>query len=125
MKILIFEPYKYPRKADIPHTLRCMQETVGGDIQAIYPWDDPLALVCDDEALLKDSEFNRFIYPNVFIFGTFFLCGIGEEDFTDLSDKLMEKYAEMLRRPQILVQTPDGITAMQVDAVIEVPDQNA
>ena len=124
MNILLFEPYKRPRKTEIPHTLRSMQKIVGGDIQAIYPWDDPVALICDEEGLLNDSEFNRFIHPNIFIFGTFFLCGIGEEDFTDLPDDMMEKYAEILRRPQILVQTPDGITAMQVDAVIEVHDDD-
>lgn len=47
MNILLFEPYKRPRMTEIPHTLRSMQETVGGDIQAIYPWDDPVALVCN------------------------------------------------------------------------------
>lgn len=122
MKILLFEPYKRPRKTEIPHTLRSMQETVGGDIQAIYPWDDPVALICDDDGLLKDSEFNRFIHPNVFIFGNFFLCGVGEEDFTDLPDDLAEKYEAMLRDPQILIKTPEGITAMRVDVVIEVHD---
>ncbi len=37
MKILIVEPGRYPCAADIPHTLRAMQEVVGGYIQAIYP----------------------------------------------------------------------------------------
>lgn len=124
MKILLFEPYKRPRKTEIPHTLRSMQETVGGDIQAIYPWDDPVALICDDDGLLKDLEFNRFIHPNVFIFGNFFLCGVGEEDFTDLPDDLAEKYEAMLRDPQILIKTPEGITAMRVDVVIEVHDDD-
>jgi len=32
MQILLFEPYKRPRKADISHTLRSIQETVCGDI---------------------------------------------------------------------------------------------
>lgn len=120
MKILLFEPYKRPRKVEIPHTLRSMQETVGGDIQAIYPWDDPVALVCDDEGLLKDSEFNRYIHPNILIFGTFFLCGIGEEDFTDLPADMMEKYEALLHDLQILVKTPEGITVKWVDAVVEV-----
>jgi len=120
MKILLFEPYKRPRKVEIPHTLRSMQETVGGDIQAIYPWDDPVALVCDDEGLLKDSEFNRYIHPNIFIFGIFFLCGIGEEDFTDLPADMMEKYEALLHDLQILVKTPEGITVKWVDAVVEV-----
>ncbi|MGN1370365.1 MAG: DUF3846 domain-containing protein, partial [Aristaeellaceae bacterium] len=36
MKILIVEPMKHPRVADIPHTLEAMQQTVGGYIQAVY-----------------------------------------------------------------------------------------
>ena len=99
MKILIVEPGKPPRKADIPHTLHTMQQTVGGYIQAIYPWDDPVALVCDEEGLLKRTEFNRIVAPDVAIFGTFFLCGLGEEDFDDLSDDLMEKYSSLLQEP--------------------------
>ena len=85
-----------------------MQETVGGYIQAIYPWDDPVALVCDEEGMLKQAEFNRIVAPEVAIFGTFFLCGLGEEDFDDLPDDLMEKYAALLRAPQVLICTDKG-----------------
>lgn len=45
MKVLIVEPGKRPIKADIDHTLHNLQQVVGGYIQAIYPWDDPVALV--------------------------------------------------------------------------------
>ena len=74
MKVLIVEPGKRPIKADIDHTLHNLQQVVGGYIQAIYPWDDPVALVCDEEGLLKQREFNRYIDPEVVIFGTFFIC---------------------------------------------------
>lgn len=124
MKILLFEPYRRPRMTEIPNTLRSMQETVGGDVQDIYPWDDPVALVCDDEGLINDSEFNRYIHPDIFIFGNFFLCGVGEEGFTDLPKDLAEKYEGMLRDPQILIKTQEGITAMRVDVVIEVHDDD-
>ena len=52
MRILIVEPGKRPRAADIPHTLKAMQNVVGGLISTVYPWADPVALVCDDEGLL-------------------------------------------------------------------------
>ena len=102
MKILIVEPGKHPCAAEIPHTLEQMQKTVGGYIQAVFPWDDPVALVCDEEGLLKQLEFNRVVAPEVAIFGTFFLCGLGEEDFSDLPDELMEKYSKLLHEPQYL-----------------------
>lgn len=124
MKILIVDPGKHPRPADIPHSLENMQKTVGGYIQAIYPWDDPVALICDEEGILKESEFNRLIVPETAIFGTFFICGLGEEDFADLSENLMDKYSARLRDPQILIKTPKGFAAMHVDAMIETHDDN-
>ena len=75
MRILIVEPGKRSRAADIPHTLKAMQGVVGGLIAAIYPWDDPVALVCDDEGLLKGYELNRQVSRDVIIAGTFFICG--------------------------------------------------
>lgn len=123
MKILIVEPGKHPRPADIPRSLENMQKTVGGYIQAIYPWDDPVALVCDEEGLLKQLEFNRYVSPEVVIFGTFFICGLGEEDFADLLDDLLDKYEAMFRRPEIMIATPMGCSIMPVDAVVEIHEE--
>ena len=44
MRILIVEPGKHPRVAEIENTLEKLQETVGGYIQAVYPWEDNIAL---------------------------------------------------------------------------------
>lgn len=119
MKILIVEPGQLPRRAQIPHTLKSMQETVGGYIQAIYPWDDPVAVVCDEEALLKQLEFNRLIAPEVAIFGPFFICGLGEEDFTDLPDVMTAKYEQLLHDPEILIRTPKGCAAVRLTEKVD------
>ena len=47
MKILVVEPMKTPTVQEIDGSLRSMQELVGGTIQAVYPFDDPVALVCN------------------------------------------------------------------------------
>ncbi len=114
MKILIVEPGRYPHAADIPHTLRAMQEVVGGYIQAIYPWEDRVGLVCDDEGLLKQYRFNRMVGKDNAIFGTFFLCGLDKEDFTDLPDELLIKYERMFHMPEVLARTPGGYIAFPV-----------
>ena len=60
MKAVMLEPGREARALDIPHTLKAMQQAVGGTIQAIYPWKGVSAtLVCDDEGLLKRLPFNR------------------------------------------------------------------
>ena len=117
MKVLIVEPGKSPRTAYISPELSSLQATVGGYIQAIYPWDDPVAVVCDEEALLKQSEFNRLIAPEVAIFGTFFICGLGDEDFTDLPDAMITKYAQLLHDPEVLIRTAKGCIAVRVTAI--------
>ena len=109
MKILIVEPYHHPRRAEIPHKLEAMHKIVGGYIQAIYPFDDPVALVCDDEGKLKGYPLNRYIPRTDIIAGTFFVCGLSEEDFTDLPDALADKYEKLFYYPQIFVRTPNGI----------------
>ena len=120
MKVLIVEPGKRPIKADIDHTLHNLQQVVGGYIQAIYPWDDPVALVCDEEGLLKQQEFNLYVAPEAAIFGTFFICGLGEEDFADLTDDLMDKYAAMFHRPEALIATPMGYVILPAGAADEI-----
>ncbi len=109
MKVLIFEPNKHPRRADIPHTLEDMQKLVGGYIQVIYPFgSDPVGLVCDEESLFKDKPWNRYICRGVAIKGVFFLCGLGEEDLADLPDDMADKYEKELWDTQTVVHMPFG-----------------
>ena len=120
MRILIVEPGKQPRRADIPHTLRDMQQTVGRYIEIIRPFDDPVVLVCDEEGKLKNYELNRAIAGVDIIAGTFFLAGIDEEDLTDLSDALSEKYEAVFRFPQVFIRSPCGILVLSEDGTQEV-----
>ena len=120
MHILIVEPNRRPRRAEIPHTLDAMQQTVGGYIQAIYPFDDPVALVCNEEGKLTGLELNRLVAHQDIIAGTFFVCGIGEEDFCDLTDDLAAKYEKLFYYPQVFVRTPKGIMGINAKGDKEV-----
>jgi len=111
MKILIVEPGNHPRETEIDGNLESMQKTVGGYIQAIYPFEDEVAIICDDEAKLKsDTQWNRMI-PEIgdVIKGTFFIVGLGTEDFTDLSSELTEKYKQRFWNIELFVPTPNGL----------------
>ena len=101
MKILVIEPGKYPYEKEIRGTLEEMQEIVGGPIQAIYPFCDKVGVIYNDEGLLLRMPFNRKIDEEYCIVGTFFLCGLGAENFTSLPEKLMEKYRKRFYSPQI------------------------
>lgn len=120
MKVLIIEPRRHPRQADIPHTLDEMQRIVGGYIQAIYPFDDPVAIVCDDEGKIKGYELNRAVAGKDVIAGTFFICGLGAEDFTDLPDDLPDKYEKLFYHPEAFAMTPMGILVISADGKQEI-----
>jgi len=110
MHILVIEPGKHPYEKDIPNTLEAMHEVVGGYIEAVYPFPDAV-LVCDEEAKLKGgNEWNRML-PEIgdVIKGTFFLCCIGSEDFTDIAPELAVKYTQRFQNIEYFVPTPDGL----------------
>ena len=59
MKVIIVEPHKQARIEEIGRELEDFQEIVGGYIEAIYPFDDPVAIVCNDEGKMMGAELNR------------------------------------------------------------------
>lgn len=48
IRVLYVQPGKYPEERVIEHTA-AMQALVGGDIEAVYPWEHNACVVCDDE----------------------------------------------------------------------------
>lgn len=53
LKVLLVEPKKTPRMVTIPHELEAMQRLVGGYIETVYPFNDPVVLVCNEEGFLS------------------------------------------------------------------------
>lgn len=118
MKVLMVEPGKVPYAAEIGEGLEPLQAAVGGDIQAVYPYDDPVALICNEEGKYMGLPLNRALHDdegNIYdiVAGNFFLCGLGEEDFTDLPADLMEKYRQQFEHPEQFVRIAGKILAVK------------
>ena len=91
MRVLVVEPERRPEVKEIDDSLKEMQGIVGGYIQSIYPFEEPVALVCNDEGKLMDLPANRGLRDENgqiydIVFGTFFLCGApaDSDHFTSL-----------------------------------------
>ena len=56
--MLVVEPGCAPYEKEV-NGLSEMQAVVGGLIQAIYPYEEPVAVVCNEEGLLLGLPFNR------------------------------------------------------------------
>ena len=110
LTILVVEPGREPYAAQIQGRLNEYQALVGGDIEAVYPFDDPVALVCHSEGKLLGLPPNRVLtdehgVPYDLVCGTFFLAGVEEDRLVSLSREQLEKYSSMYSR-EVLLQVP-------------------
>lgn len=109
MTVVLVEPEKKARIAEIESDLKSMQQVVGGLIQPVYPFEDKVALVCNDEGKLEGLPLNRALRDEDgeiydIVAGTFFVCGLGEEDFDSLPPELQDKYLEKYRQPEMFMR---------------------
>lgn len=107
IKVLFIEPHKYPRVINLNDTLEDMQKLVGGDIEEYMPFDDDVAIVCNEEGKLNGEELNRAIYGDDgqlldIIAGKFFICyaPIESERFLSMPDDLLKKYEKLFKYPE-------------------------
>ena len=109
MTVLAVLPGKAPERMELNGSLESMQEFVGGTIQAVYPFSDPVAVVCNDEGKLMGLEHNRALrdeHGKIYdiLCGPFFICGLGEEDFIFLLEDLLQKYAKRFQHPELFLR---------------------
>lgn len=53
IRVVLVEPGKLARIAKIDTTLDAMQQTVGGDIEAYYPFEEQVCIVCNEEGKIN------------------------------------------------------------------------
>ena len=114
MTVLAVLPGKAPERMDLDGSLESMQAFVGGTIQAVYPFSDPVAIVCNDEGKLMGQEHNRALRNddgNVYdiLCGPFFVCGLSEEDFASLPEDLLRKYAQRFQHPELFLRIGESL----------------
>ena len=122
MKILQIEPNRIPVVKEIDGSLEAMQEVVGGLIQALFPFDDPVALIANDDGKLLGLPANRALRdeagePYDILCGTFFLCGApaNYDHFTGLTDEQVEKYRAIFQHPEMFLKIGGQIIVLPSD----------
>lgn len=108
MRVLVIEPERRPEVREIEGSLEAMQEVVGGLIQALYLFDEPVALVCNDKGKLMNLPANRGLRDKNgqiydIVCGTFFICGAptDSDHFTSLTQEQIERYREYFYTPEM------------------------
>ncbi len=117
MKVLMVEPMKPPREVEIGSGLEPLQKAVGGDIQEICPFIDPVAIIANDDGKIIGLPANRALRDHKgrmydILCGTFLIAGIEREHFTSLSPELMKKYHKMFKDPERFFKIGEKIVAV-------------
>lgn len=110
MLVLMIEPGEAPRRLELSHSLEEMQKAVGGFIQILYPFEDPVALVCNEEGKLLRLPANRALRDESgavydIVCGNFFLCGAPPDSDTlgSLTEEQISRYERQFARPELFL----------------------
>ena len=117
IKVLVIEPNKAPYEKEIEDGLASLQNEVGGMIQAIYPFEEEVAIICNDEGKLEGLPLNRALRDQNeevydILVGTFLVAGLTEDSFGSLSEEHMKKFSEYYAKPEIFVNFDGHIIAV-------------
>ena len=82
MTVLCVKPGKKPACIEIEAGLDALQRAVGGYIEAVYPHEDPVALIVNEEGKLNGLPLNRALRDEDndiydIVAGLFWLLGLG------------------------------------------------
>jgi len=111
MKVLKVEPNKDPVLVEINNDLKDLQDAVDGYIECIYPFDDDVAIVCNEDGKINRLTPNRVLRDNGKVYdvlcGTFLIVGLTAHDFKSLSEEQAKEYTEVFKAKESLV--PNGL----------------
>lgn len=119
IRVVLVEPGKQARIADIEGSLEGYYRAIGADtIQAVYPYEEEVCIICDDEGKLTGRPLNRALRDEDtkeiydIIVGTFFVCSCKEPHYTSLSTDQQRRYLEQFKWPETFFNINGKIAAV-------------
>ncbi len=121
IRVVLVEPGKEARLEDVDPSLEGLYKAIQAEmIEAVYPFEEQVCLVCDEEGKIKGRDLNRAlridgegeIYD--IVAGTFIVCGCGGENFSSLTEAQQKKYLELYRWPERFFRVRGTIKAVRI-----------
>ena len=118
--VLVVEPGKRPYAKKIEPGLKSLQREVGGHIEGVYPFPEPVAIVCLESGKLDGCPLNRALRDETgaiydVIAGTFLVVGLTEEDFGSLSPELLQAFTQRFQKPEIFMMIDGQLLAVPLE----------
>ena len=128
LTVVMVEPGKEAKVTEIGSSLEALQTAVGGYIEAYYPFEEEVCIVCNDEGKFNGMDPCRAVYGEDkqmmdIVFGPFFICGCGGEDFSSLTEDQIKRYTEMFKNPEHFYRIGDEIKAEPYEPTAEEPSR--
>ena len=116
--VVICEPGKLARVANIGTELTDLQAVVGGNIETFYPYEEQVCIVCDDEGKICGKPLNRAIYNEDgtimdIMAGTFFICDCSKPSFGSLSKEQQQRFVNQFKYPESFFRINEEIKAVK------------
>lgn len=119
IRVVLVEPGRKARIAEIGASLEGYYEAIDTDIiQAIYPFEEEVCIVCDEEGKLKGAPLNRALRDHEtkeiydIIAGTFFVCSCKDASFGSLSEDEQRRYLELYKWPEAFYNINGKVVAV-------------
>lgn len=128
--VVSLQPGKTAEIVTIPNNLAALQKFVGdGLIEAFYPWEEAVCLVCNEEGKLNGMQLNRAVYNDDrtmvdIIAGPAFICDCSGEDFGSLTEEQQQRYLQMFHDPEVFIRIGDDIKAIKIQEEQQQKEEN-
>ena len=117
MNVLLVKPSQYPEEVRIGTDLGSLQAAVGGNIEAVFPFEDRVCLIANEEGKLEGLPLNRGLRDEKgeiydVIAGPFLVAGLTDGDFGSLTPAQMVKFKELFHQPEMFIKMGKGIMSL-------------
>ena len=116
MRVILCKPGEKAETIEMEDSLKAMQEMVGGRIEEYMPWEEEVAIICNEEGKMMGLPLNRGIkdeqgHLQDIIAGDFFICyaPIESEKFLSMPPELEEKYLKKFEMPEMFFRDGGNI----------------
>lgn len=115
--VLLVEPHAHPKIIEAKTGLEDLQQLVGGDIEVVYPFEDNVGLIVNEEGKINGLPLNRALRDEKgeiydVIAGPFLVTGLTEDSFGSLTQEQIGKFEDLFHQPEVFMRMGRSIMAI-------------